>query len=87
VTLDPALAPITLSLNTSALYFGAAAGSALGGLAIRQWSIGAVGWVAALTEVAALALLIATDGRRLVGASPRRGDAPCPAPREATAAP
>lgn len=85
VTLDPAVAPITLSLNTSALYFGAAAGSALGGLAIRQWSIGAVGWVAALTEMSALALLIATDGRRLVGASRRSADAPCPAAREAPA--
>jgi predicted MFS family arabinose efflux permease len=65
VSLDPTLAPITLSLNTSALYFGAAAGSALGGLAIREWSIDAVGWIAALSEAAALAYLVATDAKRL----------------------
>jgi predicted MFS family arabinose efflux permease len=60
VSLDPALAPVTLSLNTSALYLGAAAGSTLGGLTIRHWSIGAVGWAAALSEGAALAFLLAT---------------------------
>jgi predicted MFS family arabinose efflux permease len=65
VSLDPALAPITLSLNTSALYFGAAAGSALGGLAIREWSIDAVGWIAVFSEAAALAYLVATDAKRL----------------------
>jgi len=60
VSLDPALAPVTLSLNTSALYLGAAAGSTLGALTIRQWSIGAVGWAAALSEGVALAFLLAT---------------------------
>ena len=60
VSLDPALAPVTLSLNTSALYLGAAAGSILGGLTIRQWSIGAVGWAAALCDGVALAFLLAT---------------------------
>jgi predicted MFS family arabinose efflux permease len=61
VSLDPALAPITLSLNTSALYLGAAAGSALGGFAIRQWSVDALGWVAAACEILALAYLAATE--------------------------
>jgi predicted MFS family arabinose efflux permease len=61
VSLDPALAPITLSLNVSALYLGAALGSLLGGLAVRQWSVGAVGWVAAASELPALALLVATS--------------------------
>ncbi len=61
VTLDPALASITLSLNTSALYFGAAIGSSLGALAASRWSVDSVGWVAALTELAALGLLIATS--------------------------
>jgi predicted MFS family arabinose efflux permease len=60
VSLDPALAPVTLSLNTSALYLGAAAGSTLGGLAIDRWSIGALGWGAAICEAAALAFLLAT---------------------------
>ncbi len=64
VSLDPALAPITLSLNVSALYLGAAIGSALGGLAVRQWSVDAIGWIAALSELAALALLVATSARQ-----------------------
>jgi predicted MFS family arabinose efflux permease len=79
VSLDPALAPITLSLNTSALYFGAAAGSALGGLAIRQWSIGAVGWVAAICEVAALVYLVATEARVLRLSKARQVATSCPA--------
>ncbi len=61
VTLDPALASITLSLNTSALYIGAAIGSSLGAFAVSRWSVDSVGWVAALTELAALGLLIATS--------------------------
>ena len=60
ISLDPALAPVTLSLNTSALYLGAAAGSTLGGWAISQWSVGAIGWLAALCEAAALAFLLPT---------------------------
>ncbi|HEY4923055.1 MAG TPA: MFS transporter [Roseiarcus sp.] len=60
VSLDPALAPVTLSLNTSALYLGAAAGSALGGWAIGQWSVGCIGWIAALCELAAQAFLAPT---------------------------
>src|SRR5579883_431381 len=63
VSLDPTLAPITLSLNTSAIYFGAAAGSVFGGLAIRQWSILAIGWAGALFEAAALVLLVATSAQ------------------------
>ena len=81
VALDPALAPITLSLNTSALYIGAAVGSTLGGLAIRQWSIGAIGWTAALCESAALAFLLTT----LMRAGPRSAKAPRPAAEPATA--
>jgi predicted MFS family arabinose efflux permease len=57
VSLDPALAPITLSLNTSALYLGAAIGSSLAGAAVGMWSVGAVGLGAALSEVVALAVL------------------------------
>jgi predicted MFS family arabinose efflux permease len=77
ISLDPPLAPITLSLNTSALYLGAAAGSALGGLAIRQWSIDAVGFVAALCELAALALLAATNASLLRATPKQAGAALC----------
>lgn len=65
VSLDPALASITLSLNTSALYLGAAIGSLLGGFAVAQWSVGSVGAVAAVTELAGLAWLVATSAPRM----------------------
>jgi predicted MFS family arabinose efflux permease len=61
VALDPALASITLSLNTSALYIGVAAGSSLGGLAIRAGSVDLLGFVAAATEVLALVWLVASE--------------------------
>ena len=72
VSLNPALASITLSLNTSALYLGAAMGASLGAVAVAQWSVAAIGWAAALTDVAALAWLVAT-------VAPRRIDQPAPA--------
>jgi predicted MFS family arabinose efflux permease len=65
VSLDPSLAPLTLSLNTSALYLGAAAGSALGGFAIHQWSVNALGFVAAVCDGVTLAYLIATEPKIL----------------------
>lgn len=64
VSLDPALASITLSLNTSALYLGAAIGSALGGLAVRQWGVESVGWVGAVGELVALGWLVASSAPR-----------------------
>jgi predicted MFS family arabinose efflux permease len=70
VSLDPALAPVTLSLNTSALYLGAAAGATIGGVAIERWSIGALGWAAAICEIAALTFLVVTLAGRQ---SPRPG--------------
>jgi predicted MFS family arabinose efflux permease len=85
VSLDPALAPVTLSLNTSALYLGAAAGSTLGGLAIDRWSIGALGWVAALCEAAALAWLLVTVARRRATPAQSAASARQSAEREAIA--
>jgi len=73
VSLDPALAQITLSLNNSALYFGAALGASLGGFVVAESPVANVGWAAAASEVAALALLVATS--RLVVRRP----APAPA--------
>ena len=57
VTLDPALAPITLSLNISALYVGVAIGSSLGAWTIARWSVDAIGLVAGASEIAALVWL------------------------------
>ncbi len=64
VSLDPPLAAIILSWNTSALYLGAAIGSTLGAVAISQWSVGAVSLVAMVTDLAGLAWLVATSARR-----------------------
>jgi len=60
VAFAPSLAAVSLSLNSSALYFGTAAGAAIGALAIDFISITAIGWVAALFELSALVLLLAT---------------------------
>jgi predicted MFS family arabinose efflux permease len=84
ISLDPALAPVTLSLNTSALYLGAAAGSALGGWAISQWSVGAIGWLAALCEIAALAFLLSTISRaRAPAAQDKKKSSPNAQPKAA----
>ena len=65
---------MTLSLNTSALYLGAAAGSTLGGFAIGRWSIGAIGWVAALCDAAAFGWLLLTIARRRAPRTRRSGE-------------
>ena len=57
VSLDPAMAPITLSLNISALYVGVAIGSSLGAWTVARWSVDAIGYVAGASEVLALAWL------------------------------
>jgi predicted MFS family arabinose efflux permease len=60
VTLDPAMAPITLSLNISALYVGVAIGSSLGAWTIARWSVDAIGLVAGASEIVALVWLALT---------------------------
>jgi predicted MFS family arabinose efflux permease len=80
VSLDPALASITLSLNTSAIYVGAAAGSVLGGLAITRWSVAAIGWIGSACELAAFVLLAATAARSILPR--RRTIAAAPEPAE-----
>jgi predicted MFS family arabinose efflux permease len=60
VTLDPAMAPITLSLNISALYIGVAIGSSLGAWTIAHWSVDAIGLVAGASEIPALVWLALT---------------------------
>jgi predicted MFS family arabinose efflux permease len=57
ISLDPAMAPITLSLNISALYVGVAIGSSLGAWTVTRWSVDAIGLVAGASEVVALAWL------------------------------
>ena len=60
VTLDAAMAPITLSLNISALYVGVAIGSSLGAWTVARWSVDSLGLVAGASEVVALAWLALT---------------------------
>jgi DHA1 family inner membrane transport protein len=68
VALTPDLAPVSLSLNSSAIYLGSATGAAIGALVITDGGVGRLGWVAAGFSVAAL-LAMPVNGR----ASPRRG--------------
>ncbi|WP_336801333.1 MFS transporter [Kaistia sp. MMO-174] len=79
VRLAPSLAAVSLSLNSSALYFGTAAGAAIGALAIDFVSITAIGWTAALFELAALVLMLATMKAPARQAEP----SPCPAAERA----
>ena len=64
VTLDPAMAPITLSLNISALYVGVAIGSSLGAWALARWSVNSLGLVAGASEILALVWLALTGALR-----------------------
>lgn len=57
VTLAPKLAPITLSLNSSAIYLGASLGALLGSLVVAGGSVAEVGWVGAACEATAFLLL------------------------------
>ena len=55
--LAPAQAPILLSLNTSMLYFGTAAGAALGGVTASQVGFVHQAWVGVPFALAGLATL------------------------------
>ncbi|WP_445502648.1 MFS transporter [Microvirga sp. G4-2] len=57
LTIAPGSAPLALSLNGSALYFGVALGSFIGGCVLRYGTVLDLGWVAALFLLAALALI------------------------------
>ncbi len=64
VTLSPKLAPITLSLNASAIYFGVSLGAVLGSIVVANRSIAGLGWAGAACEVLALTVLFGTARRR-----------------------
>jgi DHA1 family inner membrane transport protein len=57
VAIDPARAPVLLSLNSSMMYFGMALGAALGGLAVGLTGFDKLAWAGAPLSLAALALL------------------------------
>jgi predicted MFS family arabinose efflux permease len=58
VRTEPGSAMILLSLNSSAMYVGFAAGSALGGLALTTLGFTDLGWIGACCEAAALAVIV-----------------------------
>jgi predicted MFS family arabinose efflux permease len=57
VRLEPALAPVTLSLYSSSVYVGTSAGAALGSGVVALGSVTSIGWVGAACELAGLVAL------------------------------
>ena len=64
VSIEPALAPIALSLNSSAIYLGSALGSVSGAIMVDISSVREVGWVGAMWSAIALLVLLVTTRRR-----------------------
>jgi predicted MFS family arabinose efflux permease len=60
VALAPALAPVSLSLNSSAIYLGSATGAAAGALIIANGAVERLGWVAVAFSLAALLSVLAS---------------------------
>jgi len=54
-------APVALSLNASFMYFGSSLGAALGALTLSQGTASDLGWVAAICELASLAILVVAE--------------------------
>lgn len=69
VALHPASAPVSLSLNASALYLGIAFGSVLGGAVINIGTPADLGWVGAVPVLLALVIVLATGRLPAVGRS------------------
>jgi predicted MFS family arabinose efflux permease len=64
VALAPALAPVSLSLNSSAIYLGSAVGAATGALVIADVTGRPLGWMAAGFSLAALLSVLVDGGKR-----------------------
>lgn len=62
--------PIALSLNASFMYLGFSLGAALGSLTLSLSSVTSLGWVAALCELAAIALYVLIS-QKVHGAQPK----------------
>jgi predicted MFS family arabinose efflux permease len=62
VALAPALAPVSLSLNSSAIYLGSATGAAVGALVISDGAVGRLGWVAVGFSLVALLPVLVSGG-------------------------
>ena len=64
VALAPDMAPVSLSLNSSAIYLGSAMGAAVGAVVIADGPVGRLGWVAASISFAALLTVLGSGRRR-----------------------
>ena len=62
-SVDPARAPLLLSLNSSMVYLGTALGAALGGLVGNTFGFDKIAWASTAFALCGLALLIATRPR------------------------
>ena len=62
VGLAPALTPIILSMNSSAIYLGSAMGAAAGAVVIANGAMERLGWAAAGFGLAALLSLLLSGG-------------------------
>src|ERR1700754_198702 len=67
VRIEPQAAMIALSLNASAMYFGFAAGSALGGVVLTVLSPTDIGWVGGSSIAAAVAAVVLRGWRMRLG--------------------
>jgi predicted MFS family arabinose efflux permease len=65
VALSPALAPLSLSLNSSAIYLGSAAGSAAGALVLADEAVERLAWVAAGFSLVALLAIFSRSPERI----------------------
>lgn len=68
------VAPIVLSLNASSMYLGFSLGAALGSVTLIYGAVTDLGWVAALCEIAALAILLASTRPARAAATPAGGE-------------
>ena len=69
VALQPASAPVSLSLNASALYLGVALGSVVGGAVIYVGTPADLGWTGAVATLLALMVVLATGRLPALGRS------------------
>jgi predicted MFS family arabinose efflux permease len=83
VALAPSSAPVSLSLNSSAIYLGSAMGAAVGALVITDGAMGRLGWVAAGFSLAALLPVLASGSSTSVGEDRAQQDGAVGADRHA----
>jgi predicted MFS family arabinose efflux permease len=62
MALAPALASVSLSMNSSAIYLGSAMGAAMGALIITHGAMERLGWAAAGFGLAALLSVLLSGG-------------------------